>query len=305
MKAISFLQSLPVFFLSFLTGIYLHAQTTPDLQAIAVDGQITLRVKNTAVLDTLFYVDTDNKVILDFYFGPDDSRNGTYSANPVAQSFGEQHLSFASIPYTTGDTLSFSVMETMPDNTAREYLFIEGVYVRSAGEPIDVCPVSLECIGTWWNFFIRFNPSDIQIDLTTLANTTVYIYSPGSSINGYYQPGGVSFSKNALVFKSLPCESVLSGEIIIMINGLTCIFQNGQLVSNDTSCSPWGDFYSDNKPCAPYFENCPEEIMELLSDNKYTLPCRQWIDKNNCNTGVLINRTGKVAIGTSGFSSSF
>ena len=89
-----------------------------------------------------------------------------------------------------------------------------------------------------------------------------------------------------------------------MINGLTCVFQNGHLVNNNSPCSPWGEFYLGNEDCAEYFESCAPEIIELLSDNKFTLPCRQWIDQNVCNTNAFINRPGKVAIGTSKFSSS-
>ena len=93
----------------------------------------------------------------------------------------------------------------------------------------------------------------------------------------------------------------MSGQLTIIINGLTCIFQNGILVSSNT-CSPWANYYGDDADCASYFEACTPELLATLNNIKFTLPCRQWIDKNFCNTTAEIKRPGRVAIGTSNFS---
>lgn len=281
----------------------LPAQMTVDMRAMVNNAAVAIRVKNTAILNTRFNPDSNGIISLDFFFDTDHPRNGTYLATPVAQNFGEIELVFSGLPYVEGDSLTFSVIEELGSGILVEYIFIQGEYRSGAGGAVTVCPIRLECSGA--NLFLIFDKADVTIGLSSVA--PVSIFTPGANLNGHYTPGSVSLTKNAIVLRGVAlfgaCEAILTGRVVVSINGLTCVFENGTLISV-TPCSPWSGYYTSQENCAGVFENCAPALIQLLSENKQALPCRQWKNwHNQCGTSVSINREGKVAIGTTGFSS--
>jgi len=285
-----------IFLLALSMGsLNLKAQI-PDLQATENNGILSIRVKNTATFDAYFHPDQDSRVSLDFYFAPDHQGNGLFAATPLTQDFGEILLSFPDISYTEGDSLTFSATETLNDGSLREYLFKKGIY-RGAGDPITQCPVSMECKTTSLSFVF---PSSIQLGISSLTPLSIFI--PGIRNNGYYPVWGINLSKNAIVIKDLfkdnDCDKIMDGTVIIVINGITCVFKQG-ILDNSTHCSSWGTYFDNGQEnCAEIFESCAPEIIHLLSDNKWTLPCKQWVDNNLCTSTATISRPGKIAIGT-------
>lgn len=282
-------------FFGLIADATLSAQT-PDLLAAVQNGHLSIRVKSAALLNTFFYPDQSGQISLDFYFAPDHAGNGSFSATPLSQDFGEVLLIFPDIPYTEGDSLSFSATETFNDGSLREYLFKQGVY-RGAGDPITQCPIAMECQTTKLTFIF---PSSIQLGISSLTPLSLFI--PGVRNNGYYPVWGIDFFKNAIVikdlFKNTDCAKILDGTLTVVINGITCTFKQGVPVSPDL-CSPWSGYYGNaQQECAGIFENCAPELIQLLSENKWTLPCKQWIDNNLCVSSAVISRSGKVSIGT-------
>lgn len=305
---------LPLFFSTTLLSCFLAlssnltAQTTPELEAFVVEGSVAIRASSSSVYNTRFVLEQDSTVALDFYFAPDHPANGRYSAAPATQITGEVLLKFTGLPYLEADSLTFSAVEIFGNGSVGEYIFKHGTY-RGAGDFVNQCPIQIDCtpLGIGRNLWLYFDPSQIQIG--AMSATSISVFSPDHpEINGNYGLGAYSLQSNALVARDFwspaACEEALLGRIVIQINGLTCIFENGSPVSSP-ACSPWGEYYQNNPNCAGIMENCLSQILQLLTDNKSTLACEQWTDKgHHCSTTGAINRTGKVAIGTSGFSSS-
>jgi len=301
-----FSTTLPLYFLALSSN--LTAQTTPELEAFVFEGSIAIRASSSSVYNTRFVLEQDSTVSLDFYFAPDHPANGRYSAAPSAQISGEVLLTFPSLPYLEADSLTFSAVEIFADGSVGEYIFKHGIY-RGAGDYVDQCPVRIGCnpSGIGRNLWLYFDPSQIQIGAMSATNFSVFAPSH-PEVSGTYSLGAYSLASNALVAKDFwsydACVDAMLGQVVIMINGLICVFENGLLV-NSTHCSPWGEYYENNPDCAGIMEGCMPQILQLLSDRKSTLACEQWTDvQNHCSTTGPINRTGKVAIGTNRFSSS-
>ncbi|MBP6810491.1 MAG: hypothetical protein KA138_03185 [Saprospiraceae bacterium] len=275
-----------------------------DLKAIVFNEKIAIQVKDALSLSTYFSLGVGGKIEVSFYFGIDDTRNGIYTGTRYIQPNGKVNYSFAEIPFEMGDTLTFSVLESLPSGSGeitKEYVFIRGDFFPEGGGPITVCPISVTC--TNHAIFLNFDPNEVIIGQGSA--TDIYLFLPGLYNNGKYFPTSYLDPGNALVikggvFKYVECEKIMSGQLTIIINGMTCVFQNGVLVSSNT-CSPWANYYGDDAECGDYFEECTPELIQTLNSLKFELPCRQWIDYNFCNTTGQIKRPGRVAIGTSNF----
>ena len=287
---------------------YLCAQTTPELEAFVFEGSVAIRANSTSVFNTRFVLEQDSTVALDFYFAPDHPANGRYHAAPSTQITGEILLAFPGLPYLEADSLTFSAVEILTNGSVGEYIFKHGIY-RGAGDPVDQCPIRIGCTpaGIGRNLWLYFDSDEIQIG--ALSATSISVFAPDyPEINGTYGLGAYSLQLNALIARDLwsaaICQEALQGRVVILINGLTCIFENGQ-PANNNSCPAWGEYYQNNPDCAGMLEGCTPQILQLLSEKQSTLACEQWTDKwNHCSTTGAINRTGKVAIGTTGFSGS-
>lgn len=272
------------------------------------EGSVAIRASSSSVYNTRFVLEQDSTVALDFYFAPDHPANGRHSAAPSTQITGEVLLKFTGLPYLEADSLTFSAVEIFANGSVGEYIFKHGTY-RGAGDPVDQCPIRIGCtpVGFGRNLWLYFDPTQIQIG--AMSTTNISVFAPGyPEINGTYGLGAYSLTLNALIardfWSNTACLEALQGQVVIQINGLTCTFENGLLV-NASPCSPWGEYYQNNPDCAGTIEDCTPQIFQLLSENKSTLACEQWTDaQNHCSTTGAINRTGKVAIGTTGFSSS-
>lgn len=281
----------------------LFSQTVaPDLRAVVHEGSIAIVARDLTVFNALFHLEQDSTISLDFYFEPDHPDNGRYYAAPTTQVAGEILLAFPELLLTEGDSLTFSALEVFGDSSLGEYIFIRGTY-RGSGDPVNQCPSRIDCGTNGKSLWLYFDPGSLQIG--ALSATSLSVFLPGSSLNGHYFTGLVSLNENALIVRSIDnfgdCVNAIQGQVTILINGLTCIFENGLPVGSD-NCSPWGEYYANNPDCAGIIENCAPQILALLSENKNNLPCEQWIDPAQaCNTTSMIQRPGKVAIGTTGF----
>jgi hypothetical protein len=277
--------------------------TNTDLLAFNLNGKIGIRLINSNLLNTYFNVSQTGSVGMDFYFGPDDVRNGFYSAMVAPQPGGYVNLGFIDIPYLPGDTLTFIATELMSAGNIREYVFIDGLAMFSPGGPITVCPTHLSCSGK--KILLHFNPAEIILALSSVNQIQIQLSIPNAGVNINMTVGPlniINLQQNAIVLKDMgvDCSKVMSSDATLVINGITCKFRNGLLVSSN--CTDWVDIPDDLGACAPYFEECTIEMQQLLAETQYTLPCRQWIDYNLCSTSSLISRPGKVAIGTTAFS---
>ncbi len=274
-----------------------------DLQAIVFNDKIAIQVKDALTLSTYFTLGVGGQVEVSFYFDVDDSRNGIYTGTRYILPDGKINFSFAEIPFEVGDTLTFSVLESVPTGTVREYVFIHGDYFPDGGAPITVCPTSIWCNDHIIKLYFNLN----EVVIGQGSATNVLLFLPGLFNNGICTTTGILAPENALLikgaFKYVECEKIMSGQLTIIINGMTCVFQNGVLVSSNT-CSPWANYYGDNAECGNYLESCTVELIKLLNSLKFSIPCRQWTDYNFCNTTGQIKRPAKVAIGTSNFSTS-
>lgn len=272
----------------------------PDLGAFVLNGKVAIQVINQNSVNQYFALGPNGDVGMDFYFGPDDPRNGVYTSVPVLQTNGKVFLQFGDIPYQNGDVLTFLATEVLSVGNIKEYLFIEGNFVLGVGGPVDVCPTSISCIGN--AIYLNFNPNEILLAFSSISPLSLVI--PNANLSFYRETWQIDLSRNAIRLKAIgpDCNKVLTGTATFTINGLTCIFQNGVLESSN--CTPWTDIPNELGACSPYFDNCALDIIKLLSDVQYTLPCRQWIDYNMCSTESLITRPGKVAIGTNHWSAS-
>lgn len=286
---------------SFSTPLF--SQTAvPDLRAVVHEGAIAVVARDAAVFNALFHPEQDSAISLDFYFEPDHPDNGRYHAAPTPQLAGEILLAFPDLPVMEGDSLTFSAVEVFGDSSLGEYIFIRGTY-RGSGDPVDQCPSRIGCGANGKSLWLYFDPGSLQIGV--LSATSISVFLPGSGLSGHYFTGLVSLNENALIVRSIDnsgdCANAIQGQVTILVNGLTCIFENGLLVSSG-NCSPWSGYYANNPNCAGILENCAAQILLLLSENKYDLACEQWIDPSHaCNTTSMIQRPGKVAIGTAGF----
>ncbi len=272
-----------------------------DMKAIGHNGKLAISVKNAGLINTYFSLDTNKQTSLEVYFNPDDPRNGIYEAGLLSQAASDTIITFNELLYETGDTLTFTVIETFNDGTVKPYVFIRGNYILGAGGLIDACPISITCNANW--LYIAFNPSEYVVGQ---GINDISIFAPGLLQNGPLYAGGYNLEKNLFrianqLFIGFDCQKIMTGQVILVINGMTCVFQNGALVESD-HCSPWGNYYGQHLECAGYFENCMPELIHLLSDNSLTLACKQWIDKGSCSTSKTIYRNGKIAIGTDRFS---
>jgi hypothetical protein len=171
-------------------------------------------------------------------------------------------------------------------------VFNTGNYFPESGGPIRTCPHSISCTGK--ALLLNFDPNEIIPDPS--SSTPIRIQIPSLGLDVTKTPGAFFVEKNALVvkFSALDCSQMMLGTTIITINGFSCYYVNGQL-----TCPPWTETPDNlSADCSPYFNECLTDLVNLLSEAQYTLPCQQWITYGPCSTEKFIYRPGKVAIGT-------
>lgn len=263
-----------------------------DLKAIGFNGNIAIRVSNITAF-TSYFTPNSGAIDLEFHFGLDDPRNGLHLGIPMPQSNGQIYIRFNDLGFEMGDTLSFIVTENFQGTTIRHYVFNTGNYFPESGGPIRTCPRSISCAGK--AIRVHFDPAEIILDPS--SNTPIRFQIPSLGIDQIRTAGAYSIELNALIFKHLPvldCNQMMLGTIIITLNGFSCYFVNGQL-----SCPPWTEIPDNLSPdCAPYFSECLNDLVSLLSEAQYSLPCQQWMTFGPCSTTGFIYRPGQVAIGT-------
>jgi len=263
-----------------------------DLMAIGYGGKIAISATNISTFSNYFSLNNGN-VDLDFYFAPEDPKNGTYVGSRLLQPNGQVYIRFEGLNFQEGDSLTFFATELFQGTVTRHYVFVMGNFFPESGGPVTTCPRFLTCNST--RIFIHFDPAEIILDPS--SGTPVTIEIPSLGVNTTITPGAYSVDKNAWVvfpLSSIDCNQMMLGHTIISFNGISCYFENGQL-----TCPPWTDVPVNlNSTCAPYFEDCLTDLIGLISDSQYYLPCQQWMTYGPCTTTSAINRTGKVAIGT-------
>jgi hypothetical protein len=271
---------------------------SPLLKAVVHNGHLALQVNSPAAVDSLFARDTSNQVTLDFYFTPNDTRNGFYAAQPSLQLQGDALLSFQGISWATNDALTFSVSQYGPDgDIVRGYTFVNGDYTGPDGSPPSICPTSIAC-SNFSGLTMTFPPQYLVQKVRTLSLSLSF--GPDNPYNGIYQTNGVDVATNAVYVKgNFNCSQISTGSALLMFDGLVCQYAGGQLLS-PPPCTPFGNYYTPGDVCAEYFENCASKLMSVLFEKSTELPCRQWKEKSSstCGTGTYIYRPGKVSIGT-------
>jgi hypothetical protein len=288
-----------VLILSIVSGLFassLAAQVvSSSLSAINLNGKVAIRANNFTSFTNYFSL-TNGGVDLDLYFALDDPRNGVYVGSPMPQPNGQIYIRFDSLNCLEGDSLTFIAKEVLQGATTKYYVFVRGDFFPESGGPINTCPRYFSCKGK--ALLLHFDPQEIVLDPSSATPITLEI--PSINLDVVRIPGAISPADNALVFKFLPvidCSQVMLGTATFTINGITCHFVNGQL-----TCPPWANIPNDlGNNCAPYFDNCLTELVDLISDAQYSLPCQQWFTYGNCTTTNIITRPGKIAIGTQGF----
>ncbi|MFN0214060.1 MAG: hypothetical protein ACKVT2_07375 [Saprospiraceae bacterium] len=263
-----------------------------DLAAIGDNGRIAIRVTNITTFSSYFSL-SNGEVDLDFYFAPDDPRNGLYSGAPLPQPNGEIYVRFDSLNFQEGDSLTFIATELLQGTITKHYVFVLGNFFPESGGSITTCPRNFSCVGK--GLLFQFDRAEIILDQSSITPVTLEI--PSANIHTVRNSWAIDVGNNAIVLKFIPsldCNQVMLGHATFTINGFTCHFVNGQL-----SCPPWTNIPENlSITCAPYFEDCLTELADLISDAQYVLPCQQWMTYGPCTTTNIINRTGKVAIGT-------
>ncbi|MCB9344791.1 MAG: hypothetical protein H6576_13890 [Lewinellaceae bacterium] len=287
-----------------LSIVNTHAQAvSTKLGAIGYNGKITIRVDSLSTIPTYFLVN-NNSIDLDFYFEEDDPRNGIHSGILTAQPSGEVYFSFSDLPYQQGDTLSFSTTEELSGTTTKYYVFVRGGYFPKSGGPINTCPTHFECTSyVKESLFFYFDPNEIILDPSVFfSNSSISVIIPGTNFTFSKESWGISIDKNAIIVSFIPpifdCNEMMLGFAQFTINGMTCTFENGELI-----CPPWADIPENlDGDCADFFDNCILDYIDLLSENQNSIACKQWVDFDQCSTNSLIHRQGNVAIGTMNFS---
>jgi hypothetical protein len=263
-----------------------------DLKALGINGNIIISVSSVTAFSTYFSLSNGN-VDLEFHFGLDDPRNGVHIGLPMPQPNGQIYIRFSDLGYEMGDTLSFITTETFQGNTIRHYVFNNGNYFPESGGPIQTCPRSIKCVGK--ALLLKFDPDEIILDPSSA--TPIRFQIPSLGIDVIKTPGAYSVVENALVAKFLPvldCNQMMLGTTILTINGFTCHFVNGQL-----TCPPWADAPDNlSADCSPYFDECLNDLLGIITEAQYSIPCQQWMTFGPCTTTNIIYRSGKVAIGT-------
>lgn len=263
-----------------------------DLKAIGFNGSIAIRASNITAFTSYFTLN-GGAIDLEFHFGLDDPRNGMHLGLPIPQPNGQIYIRFNDLGFEIGDTLSFIVTENFQGTTIRHYVFNTGNFFPQSGGPIRTCPHSIGCGGK--ALLLYFDSDEIILDPS--SSTPVRIQIPSLGLDVTKTAGAYWVEKNALVFKFLPvldCNQMMLGTIIITINGFSCYYVNGQL-----TCPPWTEIPDNlSTDCSSYFNECLSDLVSLLSEAQYSLPCQQWMTYGPCTTTKSIHRPGKVAIGT-------
>ncbi len=265
---------------------------------------MAIQIRNSTTAATLFVLDDNQVVRLDFYFSPDDPRNGAYEAvlqNGLVTG-GEQTkvLSFSGIPYSTGDELTFIATEVMTDSVVNDYKFYNGVYFPKEDPvtPVTTCPFAINCALRF--FSISFNPEDFTVLPEHSTVPVTFFFGAGSPYNRYYWIHSVDPTANKFIFYGLGqtlCESLFQGEVTITIGDMVCQFNNGVLISSN--CSQMDPYYGNT--CMQLLEGCQAELIRTISNNADWILCKQWNDFGRpCNTEYPICRYGKTSIGTEG-----
>ncbi|MBN8679888.1 MAG: hypothetical protein J0M29_16795 [Chitinophagales bacterium] len=263
-----------------------------DLKALGLNGNIVIRVSSTMAFTSYFSLNNGN-VDLEFHFGLDDPRNGVHIGLPMPQPNGQIYIRFSDLGYEMGDTLSFIATENFQGTTIKHYVFNMGNYFPESGGPIQTCPRSIKCSGR--SLLIKFDPGEIIIDQSSVTLIRFQIPSLGIDITSV--PDAYLASENAFAKIILPvmdCNQLMLGTTILTINGFTCHFVNGQL-----TCPPWAEVPNNlSSDCSPYFDECLYDLLGILAEAQYSIPCQQWMTFGPCTITNIITRHGKVAIGT-------
>ncbi len=301
-----------------LPAIFLFGQQGTDALFLNnTTGTLNIGMSGALTADTLFRISPAGELSVYFYFQEDDPRNGSYTGR-VSTEGGSPHLVFDSLLLVGPDSLTFGMIDTMPQGYLTENVFVRGVFrPNSGGETLLIpCPSRISCniLGeSYGEIMIFFDPSEYLV--TFISPARVYLNGgPFFSLNGLFFPG-VDYGLNALRINTfyyanfnLPfgeiCEQIENGNIIVTIGGKNCIFDRGNLV-NSGSCNPLSGLYTSiSNACIPYIEGCNEEIIYLLSQYQNELQCKQWygFSAYGCSTWEGISKpSGRVAIGTTGF----
>ncbi len=277
-----------------------------QLSALTINGKIAVHLDAAAYknLNNYFLVGANGLVSADFYFQPDDPRNGTYTSTPSPQFAGGANLVFNSLNYNSVDDLSFGMITHLMEGGIREYIFIGGNYSPPSGPGEVPCPTNIFLHQQGWLIF-KFNPSEFIVGSNNLPTSVNLFFGEGNPANGTYNIAPAPGANNGFY---LPYNNFNQGNGVppvntLLINGRACRFQGGVL-NNDPNCSSLSDVYTGFEECADYFEACTSALLEILMDHKDDIACSQWASLSACSSSAKIDREGKVAIGTSGFSSS-
>jgi hypothetical protein len=301
-----------------MPALFLFGQQGTDALFLnSTTGPLNIGVSGTLTADTLFQISPAGKLSIYFYFQEDDPRNGSYTGR-VSMEGGAPHLVFDSLLLTGSDSLTFGMIDTMPQGYLSENVFVRGSFRGSGGgENTTVpCPIEISCEpGRKGRIYLIFDPS---VFLVTYSNPSSVFLNGGVNcpFNGNFYLGA-NYDRNALVisfFKWPPdapteemCALVNNEEIAITIGGKNCVYKNGVLV-NSAHCNSISELFSEvDANCSPYLNGCNEEIIQLLGNFQEDLQCMQWkrqvhLQSAPCNSGSWIYKpNGRVAIGTSGF----
>ncbi len=275
------------------SNLVLAQVTNTDISAFGFNGKIAIKTTNATTLSSYFVLN-NGTVDLDFYFNEDDLRNGIYSGTPLPQPNGQIYIYFSGLQYQIEDTLSFIATEILTSGTTKHYVFVRGDYFPESVGPLNTCPTSFTCNPAGKGIKFIFDPKEIILGFSSMTPITIEI--PSAGIDQIRYTWGIAPDENAISIKfiGMNCENVMLGPVTISYNGLSCYFVNGQL-----TCPPWGNVPEDlSGTCAPYFEDCALELINLITENQFTLPCLQWVNYSTCSTTSLIHREGAVSIGT-------
>ena len=263
------------------------------------NNKLTIAVKSGVPVTTYFLPDQDGSVTLNFYFDTDDTRNGDYSATPTPQGSGDYYLTFSAINYQSSDDLSFYATEHLNDGVVKDYAFSDGAWLGPT-TVAEGCPVSISC-----NYLFRQSFRMTFENPLTLTPVNYSIFAPGLSFNGLGTTNGWTPSTNSTyqsnIVQQSDCDIISNGQVILFVNGNTCVYENGVLINTDPSCSLWTEYYENNTDCAYLFEDCLPSLMYILGTFKETIACQDWIRRNTagtCSTTEDIRSSSKVAIGT-------
>ncbi len=282
-------------------GWPLSAQTTstPVLAAYNDAGRIALQVRDYNNLQTLFAAGEQETLQLEFYFSPDDPRNGFHESEAISAGQGQtERIRFNGLYALEEDDLTFIATRYFQTGPPRQYKFYRGEYRgEETRVQIRFCPARFICHPKGYEIIFNINEFQVLPEHNTIPVT--FYFGPGHPNNRVFQIHAVSTANNSFICKVIGetnCEEIMAGTVTVIIGDLSCTYINGFLQSSN--CSPFDEYYESD--CMELFEACNYELMSLIFQHGKDLPCKQWYDWHKCNTVNQIYRNGNVAIGTNG-----